>query len=176
MVSAVEANCSALWWLSLQAVRSRFWFALCWPVVVSLHKSLNSCTTVYTVNCVEGRVQSVECLMLTVRRGEVRDLSAAPWGRSLASETTSNFAHNHNSHGLNQRHVGLGAPLHNQSVLLCCAEAVAACGLQLASLLETKRAPRKPTPCFSRYHTTGTSCKGALGQPKPVYSLGGPSC
>ena len=132
MVSAVEANCSALWWLSLQAVRSSFWFALCWRMVVSLHKSFSSCTTVYTVTCVEGGVQSVEYLMLTVSRSEVRDLSAASWGRSLVSEPASNFAHNHNSHGLNQRHVGRGAPLHTQSVLLCCAEAVAACGLRLA--------------------------------------------
>ena len=134
MVSAVEAKCSALWWLSLQAVRSRFWFALCWLMVVSLHKPFNSCMTVtwHTVTYVEGRVQSVECLILTARRGEVRDLSAASWGRSLVSEPTSNFAHNHNSHSLNQRHVGRGDPLHTQSVLLCCAEAVAACGLQLA--------------------------------------------
>ena len=43
---------------------------------------------------------------------------------------------------------------------------LAACGMQLASLLETKRASRKPTPCFSRYHTTGTSCKGAFGTTK----------
>jgi hypothetical protein len=179
VVSAVEANCSAFWWLSLQAVRSSFWFALCWPMVVSLHKPFNPCMTVtrYTVTCVEGRVQSVECSMLTARRGEVRDLSAASWGRSLASEPTSNFAHNNNSRGLNQRHVGRGAPLHNQSVLLCCAEAVAACGCSwLPCLLETKRASQAnsmflPLPHHQHIMQGGIRTTKASVQPRRSFML-----
>jgi hypothetical protein len=60
--------------MSLQTVRSSSWFALRRQMVVSLHKSFNSCMTVtrYTVTSVEERVEPAECFVLTACRDEIR--------------------------------------------------------------------------------------------------------